>query len=66
MFFDKLVEIIFNPVCIKHPDSRLGPILKEIDELRESGELKEMIEQQVKDEFIDSIIYKHTNLNEIA
>ena len=66
VFFDKLIEIIFNPVCIKHPDYRLGPILEEIDKLIESGELKEMIEQQGKDEFIDSIIYKYTNLDEIA
>ena len=61
IFFNKLVDILFDPMSIKHPDPRLGPILEEINELSESGELKDMINEYGEDLVTDFLIYEHTD-----
>lgn len=61
IFFNKLVEIIFDPISIKNPDPRLGPILEEIEELRKAGELNDMINQYGYDIVTYYLIDKHTD-----
>lgn len=56
LFFNQMVETLFDPRSIKHPDSRLGIILEEIERLRADGTLKEMIETSGQDAFIEQLI----------
>src|SRR5699024_2533999 len=51
LFFNQMVALLFDPKNIKHPDSRLGPILEEIERLRADGTLQEMIETSGQDAF---------------
>lgn len=49
LFFNQIVELLFDFRNIKHPDSRLGSILEEIQRLRTDGKLQEMIETSGQD-----------------
>ena len=56
LFFNQMVALLFDPKNIKHPDSRLGPILEEIERLRADGTLQEMIETSGQDAFVEQLI----------
>jgi len=56
LFFNQMVALLFDPRNIKHPDSRLGPILEEIESLRADGTLQEMIETDGQDAFVGQLI----------
>lgn len=56
LFFNQMVALLFEPKNIKHPDSRLGPILEEIERLRADGTLQEMIETSGQDAFVEQLI----------
>ena len=58
LFFNQMVALLFEPKNIKHPDSRLGPILEEIERLRADGTLQEMIETSGTDAFVEDLIYR--------
>ena len=58
MFFNQMVALLFEPKNIKHPDSRLGPILEELERLRADGTLQEMIETSGTDAFVEDLIYR--------
>lgn len=60
-FFNQIVVLLFDPRSIKHPDSRLGPIIEEIKRLRASGKLQEMIETDGQDAVIDELILKFSD-----
>lgn len=61
LFFNQMVSILFDPRNIKHPDSRLGSILEEIERLRADGTLQEMIETSGQDAVIDELILKFSD-----
>lgn len=61
LFFNQMVSLLFDPRNIKHPDSRLGPIIEEIQRLRATGELQEMIETDGQDVFIERLILKFSD-----
>ena len=61
LFFNQMVALLFDPRSIKHPDSRLGPIIEEIKRLRASGKLQEMIETSGQDAVIDELILKFSD-----
>lgn len=61
LFFNQIVAILFDFRNIKHPDSRLGPILEEIERLRADGTLQEMIETIGQDAVIDELILKFSD-----
>lgn len=56
LFFNQMVALLFDPRNIKHPDSRLGYILEEIECLRTDGKLQEMIETSGQDAFVEQLI----------
>lgn len=56
LFFNQMVAILFDFRNIKHPDSRLGPILEEIERLRADGTLQEMIDTDGQDAVIEQLI----------
>lgn len=56
LFFNQMVALLFDPKDIKHPDSRLGYILDEIERLRADGTLQEMIETSGQDAFVEQLI----------
>ena len=56
LFFNQMVALLFDPRNIKHPDSRLGPILEEIERLRADGTLEAMIETSGQDAFVEQLI----------
>ena len=56
LFFNQMVAILFDTRSIKHPDSRLGSILEEIERLRTDGKLQEMIETSGQDAFVEQLI----------
>lgn len=56
LFFNQMVAILFDTRSIKHPDSRLGSILEEIERLRADGKLQEMIETSGQDAFVEQLI----------
>ena len=56
LFFNQMVALLFDSKNIKHPDSRLGPILEEIERLRADGTLQEMIETSGQDAFVEQLI----------
>ncbi len=56
LFFNQMVALLFDPRNIKHPDSRLGPILEEIKRLRADGTLQAMIETSGQDAFVEQLI----------
>ena len=60
-FFNQIVELLFDFRNIKHPDSRLGSILEEIQRLRTDGKLQEMIETSGQDAVIDELILKFSD-----
>ena len=55
-FFDKLTNLMFSGQNIKHPPGQLDTIINEIERLRTTGKLKEMIKASGQDSFIDSLI----------
>ena len=55
-FFDQLTNLMFSGQNIKHPPGQLDTIINEIERLRTTGKLKEMIEASGQDSFIDSLI----------
>lgn len=61
LFFNQMVALLFDPKNIKHPDSRLGYILDEIERLRADGTLQEMIETSGQDAVIDELILKFSD-----
>lgn len=61
LFFNQMVALLFDPRNIKHPDSRLGSILEEIERLRADGTLQEMIETSGQDAVIDELILKFSD-----
>ena len=61
LFFNQMVAILFDFRNIKHPDERLGPIIEEIQRLRATGELQEMIETDGQDAVIDELILKFSD-----
>ena len=61
LFFNQMVSLLFDPRNIKHPDSRLGYILEEIECLRTDGKLQEMIETSGQDAVIDELILKFSD-----
>ena len=56
LFFNQMKDLLFEPQNIKHPDSRLGRILEEIERLRADGTLQEMMETSGQDAFIEQLI----------
>ncbi len=56
LFFNQMVALLFDPRSIKHPDSRLGPIVEEIQRLRADGILQEMIDTDGQDAVIEQLI----------
>ena len=44
LFFNQMGDLLFEPQNIKHPDDRLGPIIDEIERLRGTGKLQEMLQ----------------------
>ena len=44
LFFKQIVDVLFEPQDIKHPDDRLAPIIDEIERLRGTGKLQELIQ----------------------
>lgn len=56
LFFNQMVALLFDPRNIKHPDERLGPIIEEIQRLRSTGKLQEMMETSGQDAFIEQLI----------
>lgn len=61
LFFNQMVALFFDSKNIKHPDSRLGPILEEIERLRADGTLQEMIEKSGQDAVIDELILRFSD-----
>lgn len=61
LFFNQMVALLFDPRNTKHPDSRLGPIMEEIERLRADGTLQEMIETSGQDSVIDELILKFSD-----
>ena len=61
LFFNQMVALFFDSKNIKHPDSRLGPILEEIERLRADGTLQEMIEKSGQDDVIDELILRFSD-----
>lgn len=55
-FFDQLTNLMFFGHNIKHPPRQLDTIINEIERLRTTGKLKEMIKASGQDSFIDSLI----------
>lgn len=55
-FFDQLTNLMFSGQNIKHPPGQLDTIINEIERLRTTGKLKEMIKASGQDSFIDSLI----------
>lgn len=49
LFFNQMVDLLFAPQNIKHPDDRLGPIIDEIECLRGTGKLQEMLKSDGED-----------------
>lgn len=56
LFFNQMVELLFDFRNIKHPDERLGPIVEEIQRLRADGILQEMIDTDGQDAVIEQLI----------
>ena len=52
-FFDQLTNLMFSGQNIKHPPGQLDTIINEIERLRTTGKLKEMIKASGQDSFID-------------
>lgn len=61
LFFNQMVALLFDPRNTKHPDSRLGPIMEEIERLRADVTLQEMIETSGQDSVIDELILKFSD-----
>lgn len=55
-FFDQLTNLMFSGQNIKHPPGQLDTIINEIERLRTTGKLKEMIKASGQASFIDSLI----------
>ena len=55
-FFDQLTNLMFSGQNIKHPPGQLDTIINEIERLRTTGKLKEMIKASGQDSFIYSLI----------
>lgn len=55
-FFDQLTNLMFSGHNIKHPPGQLDTIINEIERLRTTGKLKEIIKASGQDSFIDSLI----------
>lgn len=55
-FFDQLTNLMFSGHNIKHPPGQLDTIINEIERLRTTGKLKEMIQDNGQDSFVDSLI----------
>lgn len=54
--FNKLVRMIYKSDNIKHPPVLLGEVISLIEELRAAGTLKETIQAETQDAFIDRLI----------
>lgn len=54
--FNKLVRMIYKSDNIKHPPVLLGEVISLIEELRAAGTLKETIQAETQDAFIDRVI----------
>lgn len=55
-FFDQLTNLMFFGHNIKHPPGQLDTIINEIERLRTTGKLKEMVKASGQASFIDSLI----------
>lgn len=55
-FFDQLTNLMFSGQNIKHPHGQLDTIINEIERLRTTGKLKEMIKASGQDSFVDALI----------
>ena len=55
-FFDQLTNLMFSGQNIKHPPGQLDTIINEIERLRTTGKLKEMIKASGQDAFVDALI----------
>lgn len=55
-FFDQLINLMFSGHNIKHPTGQLDTIINEIERLRTTDKLKEMIQDNGQDSFVDSLI----------
>lgn len=55
-FFDQLTNLMFSGHNIKHPPGQLDTIINEIERLRTTGKLKEMIKASGQDAFVDALI----------
>lgn len=55
-FFDQLTNLMFSGQNIKHPHGQLDTIINEIERLRTTGKLKEMIKASGQDAFVDALI----------
>lgn len=62
LFFNQMVALLFDPRNIKHPDSRLGPILEKIERLRADGTLQAMIETSGQDAFVEQLINRFSSV----
>lgn len=54
--FNKLIRMIYKSDNIKHPPVLLGEVISLIEELRAAGTLKETIQAETQDAFIDRLI----------
>lgn len=55
-FFDQLTNLMFSGHNIKHPPGQLDTIINEIERLRTTGKLKEMIKTSGQDAFVNALI----------
>lgn len=55
-FFDQLTNLMFSGQNIKHPPELFDTIISEIERLRTTGKLKEMIKASGQDAFVDALI----------
>lgn len=56
VFYKQLTDLIFSESSIKHPPEHLNDAISEIERLRLSGKLSEMIKSMGQEAFIEHII----------
>lgn len=56
LFFNQMKDLLFEPQNIKHPDEHLDNIIGEIDRLRASGKLQEMLQLDGIDAVAEDLI----------
>lgn len=56
LFFNQMKDLLFEPQNIKHPDEYLDNIIGEIERLRASGKLQEMLQLDGIDAVVEDLI----------